>query len=102
MSTKQVTVVRFHYEGPNINKIMNDKNLTEQLVFLAQEIEKEDPIDWAMLAINEDDAYKLIASKVLETYLSQDKENRDMILLAVATHLTVENFVLNLKLLTKN
>jgi hypothetical protein len=81
---------------------MNVKNLTEQLVFLAQEIEKEDPIDWAMLSINEEDAYKLMASKVLEMYLATDKDSRDMMLLSVATHLTVENFVLNLKLLTRN
>jgi hypothetical protein len=78
---------------------MNDKTLTEQLIILAKDIEKADPIDWAMLSINEDDAYHLMASEVLEMYLGTDKEDRDMVLLAVAVHLTVENFELNLRLL---
>lgn len=76
--------------------------LVEQIAALAQEVESGDPIDWGMLAINEDDAYKLIAAGVLEMYLSGDKDQRDMILLATTVKLTVENFVLNLKLAEKN
>lgn len=76
-------------------------NLTEQLVALAEEIETTDPIDWGMLAINEHDAYELIAGSILENYLATDADSRDMMLLAVAVKLTVENFVLNLKLLQK-
>lgn len=77
-------------------------NLTEQLVELAKEVEMGDPIDWGMLAISEDDAYRLMAGGVLDNYLSTDKDTREMMLLAVATKLTVENFVLNLKLQQKN
>ncbi len=77
-------------------------NLTEQLVELALEIEMADPIDWGMLSINERDAYDMIASSVLEQYLLIDKEERDMMLLAIVVKLTVENFVLNLKLLQNN
>lgn len=74
-------------------------NLTEQLVELAEQIEVGDPIDWGMLSINEHDAYKLIAGGVLDSYLGTDPDSRDMILLATVVKLTVENFVLNLKLM---
>lgn len=74
-------------------------NLTEQLVELAMEIEAEDPIDFGMLRIDERNAYTLMANGVLESYLSNDKDERDMILLATVVKLTVENLVLNLKLL---
>ncbi len=77
-------------------------NLVEQLVEIAKAIESEDPIDFGMLQIDEDIAYSVMASGVLEMYLSADKEDRDMILLATVVKLTVENFVLNLKLLQDN
>lgn len=73
-------------------------NLTQQLIALAQEVECTDPIDWGMLEINELDAYKLLAPSILEQYLAADADCRDMMLLAVTLKLTVENFVLNLKL----
>jgi hypothetical protein len=73
-------------------------NLTEQLVELAQQIECGDPIDWGMLEISECDAYRLIAGGVLDTYLATERDCRDMVLLATAVKLTVENFVLNLKI----
>jgi hypothetical protein len=74
-------------------------NLTEQLIALAEEIEMSDPIDWGMLSISEHEAYELIAGSVLENYLGMDPAHRDMMLLATVVKLTVENFVLNLKLL---
>jgi len=66
----------------------------KQLAELAKEVETEDPIDWGMLAIDEDQAYELIASQVLELYNTNDQ----YALLASVTKLIVENFVLNLKL----
>jgi hypothetical protein len=66
----------------------------EHLVELAKEAESEDPIDWGMLAISEDDAYRLIASHVIELYNTNDQ----LTMLASITKLIVENFVLNLKL----
>lgn len=66
----------------------------EQLVELAKEVESEDPIDWGMLAIDEEAAYRLIASQVIELYNSNDQ----LTMLASITKLIVENFVLNLKL----
>lgn len=66
----------------------------DQLVELAKEVESEDPIDWGMLAIDEDTAYRVIASQVVELYNSNDQ----ITMLASITKLIVENFVLNLKL----
>lgn len=73
-------------------------NLVEQLVLIAEEIETADPIDWGMLEIGEHDAYTLMATGVLENYLNTDSDDRDMVMLATVVKLTVENFVLNLKL----
>lgn len=77
-------------------------SLTDQIAELAQDIESEDHIDWGMLSIGEAEAYKMMAGNILEMYLGMDADSRDMMLLATATKLTVENFVLNLKLLEKN
>jgi hypothetical protein len=71
----------------------------EQLIDIAEQIEISDPIDWGMLNVDEKEAYQLIASDVLENYSKADKEYRELILLATVVKLTVENFVVNLKLL---
>lgn len=76
--------------------------LVEQIVALAEEIEISDPIDWSDLTISETDAYTLIANNILEQYLSGAANDRDMIMLATVVKLTVENFVLNLRLLKRN
>lgn len=69
---------------------MNDVDL---LVELATQVEMEDPIDWGMLAIDEHDAYKLMATHVIEM------NNDDLTNRAIIVKLLVENFVLNLKLM---
>ena len=66
----------------------------DQLVELAKEVESEDPIDWGMLSVDEDTAYRLIASQVIELY----NKNDELTMMASITKLIVENFVLNLKL----
>jgi hypothetical protein len=75
--------------------------LVEQIVELAKEIEHEDPIDWGMLNIDENEAFMLLAPSVLENYLSMDKYNRDIMMLSMVLKLTVENFALNIKLMQK-
>ena len=73
--------------------------LTPELIAeMAQEVESGDPIDWGMLAVDEQTVYNLMATSMLEHYNSLDVENRDLMLLATATKLVVENMVLNLKL----
>jgi hypothetical protein len=71
----------------------------DELIAIAQEIESTDPIDWGMLNIDEQNAYKLIAAGVLENYNQSSIDTRELILLATVVKLTVENFVLNLRLL---
>jgi hypothetical protein len=68
-------------------------NEVDLLVELATQVEMEDPIDWGMLAIEEHDAYKLMAAHVLEM------NNDDLTNKAIIVKLLVENFVLNLKLM---
>ena len=67
----------------------------EMLVQLAMETEINDPIDWGMLAVREEEAYALMASHVLE--MPHDPLTDQ----AIIVKLLVENFVLNLKLLGK-
>lgn len=68
----------------------------EQLVDLVKEVECEDPIDWGMLNISEEEAYRLIALDVIDMFSNAD--NREVIMLVTITKLILENFVLNLKL----
>ena len=65
------------------------------LVILAKEGERMDPIDWGDLNISEDQAYVMFAAHVLEM------ENNVLTLKASCVKLLVENFVLNLKLMGK-
>lgn len=69
----------------------------EDVIAAAKEVEAEDPIDWGMLRISEDGAYELIAAGLYEQYQSLDPKDRELMLLAVATKLIVENFTLHLK-----
>lgn len=68
------------------------------IVEVAKEVEAGDPIDWKELAIQKEAAYRLIAAGMLEYYQDCPPTERELMLLAVATKLSVENFVLNLRL----
>jgi hypothetical protein len=72
---------------------MIDNQTVELIVALAQEVEVTDPIDWGMLAIDEEEAYRMMAISILETF-----PDESITIQSVLTKLTVENFVLNLKL----
>jgi len=71
----------------------------EQLI---KEIELADPIDWGMLSMDEDDATRLIASSVVEHYEENIKpmteSDREYVVVSSIAKLTLENFVLNIKL----
>jgi hypothetical protein len=69
----------------------------ERIVLLAKEVESENPIDWGMLEISEDDAYKLIAMNTVNQFDKYNVQERE-IMIATITKLVVENFALNLKL----
>ncbi len=68
------------------------------LVDLAMECELTDPIDWGMLHITEEQAYQMMASQLLEQFDNVNKKDMIPVILATATKLLVENFVLNLQL----
>jgi hypothetical protein len=68
------------------------------LVNLAMECEISDPIDWGMLRITEKQAYQMMASQILEQFSGVNKQDMVTVILATATKLLVENFVLNLQL----
>ena len=72
---------------------MSNSDVIDVIVALAQEVEVTDPIDWGMLAIDEEEAYRMMAISILETF-----PDESITIQAVITKLTVENFVLNLKL----
>lgn len=72
---------------------MSNSDVIDLIVALAQEVEVTDPIDWGMLAIDEEEAYRMMAISILESF-----PDESITIQAVLTKLTVENFVLNLKL----
>ncbi|UTS52085.1 hypothetical protein [Synechococcus phage BUCT-ZZ01] len=78
------------------------KNLVEQIVDIAMEVDKEYPVDFAMLNLNERDIYMQMASGILEMYLSAPPDQREMILLGAMTQMVVENFVLSNTLIKGN
>jgi hypothetical protein len=65
----------------------------EQLIEIAKEVEVADPFDWADVAIDEDEAYRLMAMNLISEDLTPE------IMLATIVKLCVENLVLNLRLL---
>jgi hypothetical protein len=69
---------------------------------LIKEIELADPIDWGMLRIDEEDATRLIASSVVEHYEENIRPmaetDREYVVVSSIAKLTLENFVLNIKL----
>lgn len=74
----------------------------EQLAELAREVENGDPIDWGMIPIREEEAYRQMATQVLEMMKSYNAVDRQKVALAAITKLLVENFVLNYQLMEKN
>lgn len=73
-----------------------------RIITLAKDVEREDPIDWGLLAIDEDEAYSLMTLSVLEMMFDKyDQPDMKDVLLATIVKLVVENFVLNLKLREK-
>ena len=78
-----------------------DKVDLDLLVDIAQEVEGQDVIDWSKLAVDKDAAYRMVATSILEMfdkpeYIFDDK----VIIMSTITKLTVENMLLNIKLLT--
>ena len=77
----------------------------EQLAMLMQEVEREDPIDFADLPFPEDDLRQLVADHLCEMAASMENlgtEDRLLTLLAVSAKLVLENLVLHVQLLRRH
>ncbi|MBB3117041.1 MULTISPECIES: hypothetical protein [Telluria group] len=76
-----------------------------ELELLMQEVEQEDPIDFADLPFDEKELRGLVASHLCEMADAMDKfteEDRRLTLLAVAAKLVLENLVLHVQLLRRH
>lgn len=76
----------------------------QEVLQLMEEVESEDPIDYADLPVDEDELRRLVALSLLEhdaALLSQAKspEECQLIYLLSAARLVLENLVLHLRLL---
>lgn len=78
----------------------------ETLVGVARTVEAQDPIDWGMLSVDEETAYRMIGTSIIEMYNTEWKnlEDKQLMYVALSTiiKLVVENMVLNIKLLSKD
>jgi hypothetical protein len=78
-----------------------DKIDLDLLVDIAQEVEGQDSIPWDKLAVGKEQAYKMVAASILEMFDKSEYTFDDkVILLSTITKLTVENMLLNIKVLT--
>ena len=74
-----------------------------QVIELAKQIEETDPIDWSDLPLNRESIYFVLGTTVLERVAkTQSASEREIILLASVVKLTVENFVLEMRLRKNN
>lgn len=74
------------------------------LAALARQVEDGDPIAWADTGLDREAVYDLIASQIAESFASYEhrgitRDRQLVIALATVVKLTVENFVLNRRLL---
>ncbi len=77
----------------------------QQLEQLMQEVEQEDPIDFADLPFDEHDLRGVVASHLCEMADAMEafsQEDRQLTLLAVAAKLVLENLVLHVQLLRRH
>ncbi len=77
----------------------------QQLEALIQEVEREDPIDFADLPFEEAELRALVANHLCEMTTAMDNfshEDRHLSLLAVSAKLVLENLVLHIRLLRQH
>lgn len=73
------------------------EDYVDHVIQLAKAVETEDPIDWGMLEVDEESAYKLVAMSVVNQFAKYDESERTT-MIATIVKMVVENFVLNIKL----
>lgn len=77
----------------------------QELELLMQEVEREDPIDFADLPFDEQELRELVANHLCEMADAMERfseEDRRLTLLAVAAKLVLENLVLHVQLLRRH
>lgn len=74
------------------------ENTIKQLAALAKESESSITVNWDAFDIQEDEAFIMMASNVVEQMESVPEEHKAAVCMATMTKLLVENFVLNLQL----
>lgn len=81
---------------------MKNKISVEEIIDLVNHIESQDPIDWGMLAIDENLATEMLVNQLVDRYntewITLDDDDKIKIFLASMSKLVIENFVLNVKL----
>jgi hypothetical protein len=78
-----------------------DKVDLDLLVDIAQDVEGQDAVDWGRLAMGKEEAYKMVGASILEMFDKPEYTFDDkVVIMSTITKLTVENMLLNLKLLT--
>lgn len=70
----------------------------QQLASIAMDANTQDPIDWGMLSISEEQAFVMMACNVIEQMQDIPEDQREYVAMATMTKMLVENFVLNLRL----
>jgi len=74
----------------------------EQLVEIAAEVEAGDPTDWGKLAVGQQEAFAMVGASIIEMFDKEEYTYEDkLIMLSTITKLTVENMLLNIRILTK-
>jgi len=77
------------------------KITVDEILDLMAQVDLESPIDWGLLAIDDQQACRLIALDLVEQYNSSwsllEPDDQIRSLLAAMAHLVVENFALNLQ-----
>lgn len=85
---------------------MNDANkkvaTLEQLIELAQAVEKKDPIDWSQVSVTPETAYGMMAAHVIDLFEEHNSADREITMMSVMVKLLVENFILNLRIHQSN
>jgi hypothetical protein len=77
---------------------MTTDELINLVVDLAKVVDNEDPIDFAMLTIDDESVWHLMATNVVEQYLPL--ADNKVVIMATITKLVVENFILNMRLMS--
>jgi hypothetical protein len=77
---------------------MTTDELINLVADLAKVVDNEDPIDFAMLTIDDESVWHLMATNVVEQYLPL--ADNKVVIMATITKLVVENFILNMRLMS--